>query len=500
MNDQSYIEGIATIIQNYRRTELTKPLDAAHVERWVGQFAPDERSTVLAETFHALTRHYFKEERLHNFLGQVLERITAEQPADNVVFASIQERGHSQKLIYEYIATKGSFAFQSEKFTDASKLYVYIDDGLYSGGRAKEDLRKLIGLLPQEAHLQVYYLIAYSNGFDYWSNILSQEAAEKGIYLEFFCEKKYINDRTKKLEKYEFLWPDVSCRGDRMVEDYERRLSETGKIFCPYCFNKDNPGVSSSAAANKQLTAIFLKYGIRIAKRLNRNSFLPLGLGYPLSFGFGAFCANDWNIPNNCPLVLWWGDIDDPQSMVGSWYPLLPRRDNKKLYQEVCQYEDDLSVAGNADVLKTVYRLSLDEYRKYRASEKDQTGMSKHIDLQEIRRKRDASNLNQYMKGLDMEVIKIIQTVMYIGRDYSYEKDIERYYEGCEYEEYTEHSEKKTISLKVDDPDLLLSAWMDDLTWAKGWNAKNIEVEQIYSKRLCLHKYMERAFEILGIQ
>ena len=166
----------------------------------------------------------------------------------------------------------------------------------------------------------------------------------------------------------------------------------------------------------------------------------------------------------------------------------------------MCQYEDDLSVAGNADVLKIVYRLSLDEYRKYRASEKDHTGMSKHIDLQEIRRKRYASNLNQYMKGLDMEVIKIIQTVMYIGRDYSYEKDIERYYEGCEYEEYTEPSEKKTISLKVDDPDLLLSAWMDDLTWAKGWNAKDIEVEQIYSKRLCLHKYMERAFEILGIQ
>ena len=94
LNDQSYIEGIATIIQNYRRTELTKPLDAAHVERWVGQFAPDERSIVLAETFHVLTRYYFKEERIHNFLERVLERITAEQLADDVVFASIQKKGH----------------------------------------------------------------------------------------------------------------------------------------------------------------------------------------------------------------------------------------------------------------------------------------------------------------------------------------------------------------------------------------------------------------------
>ena len=246
MNDQSYIEGIATIIQNYRRTELTKPLDAAHVERWVGQFAPDERSIVLAETFHALTRYYFKEERIHNFLERVLERITA----DNVVFASIQEKGHSQKLIYEYIASKGNFTFQSEEFTDTSKLYVYIDDGLYSGGRAKEDVGKLIGLLPQGAHLQVYYMIAFSNGFEYWSNRLSQEAAGKGICAEFFCENKYINDRIKKLEKYEFLWPDVSCRGDRTVADYERRLSETGKIFCPYCFNKDNLGVHRQQQIN----------------------------------------------------------------------------------------------------------------------------------------------------------------------------------------------------------------------------------------------------------
>lgn len=497
MNDQSYIEGIATIIQNYRRTELTKPLDAAHVERWVEQFAPDERSIVLTETFHVLTRYYFKEERIHNFLEQVLERITAEQPIDNVVFASIQEKGHSQKLIYEYIASKGNFTFQSEKFTDTSKLYVYIDDGLYSGGRAREDLSKLIGLLPQGAHLQVYYLIAYSNGFDYWSNRFSQEAAGKGICLEFFCEKKYINDRTKESEKYEFLWPDVSSHENEQIAEYERKLKETGKLFYPYCSSAENPGVCSSAETNKQLTAIFLKYGIKIARRLRRNTFLPLGLGYPLSFGFGAFCANDWNIPNNCPLVLWWGDIDDPQSMVGSWYPLLPRRDNRKLYQEVCQFEDDLSIAGNMDVLKTVYRLSVDEYRNHREAENSWADMLEHFDIHEPYRKRQASDLYQYMNGLDMDVIKIIQTIMYIGRDYSYERDIQRYYQESEQED---NGGRERISLKVDNPDFLLSVWMEDLTWAKGWEAKDIEIEQIYSKRLCLYKYFKRAFEILGIE
>ena len=99
-----------------------------------------------------------------------------------------------------------------------------------------------------------------------------------------------------------------------------------------------------------------------------------------------------------------------------------------------------------------------------------------------------------------MDVIKIIQTVMYIGREYRNEKEIEECNECSEYEEYIEPSEKKSISLKVDDPDLLLSVWMEDLTWAKGWEAKDIEIEQIYSKRLCVHKYLKRAFEILGIK
>lgn len=131
-------------------------------------------------------------------------------------------------------------------------------------------------------------------------------------------KEKYINDRTRESEKYEFLWPDVSSHENEQIAEYERKLKETGKLFYPYCSSAENPGVCSSAETNKQLTAIFLKYGIKIAGRLRRNTFLPLGLGYQLSFGFGAFCANDWNIPNNCLLVLWWGDINDPQSMVGS--------------------------------------------------------------------------------------------------------------------------------------------------------------------------------------
>ena len=179
MNDQSYIEGIATIIANYRRVELSKPLDSTHVKRWVEQFEPQERSVVLKETFHALSRYYIKEEKIHTFLDQVIAKITKEHDINDIVFVSIQKKGYSQTLIYNYIRTKGNFFFKNGDFSDSSKKYVYIDDGLYSGWRTKEDLSELICLLPRGACLKVYYMIAFSNGFEYWSNRLSQEAAEK---------------------------------------------------------------------------------------------------------------------------------------------------------------------------------------------------------------------------------------------------------------------------------------------------------------------------------
>lgn len=76
MNKQSYEEGIASIIKNYRRLELKKPLDLQHVQRWIQQFEPEEQEIVLKETFHALTRYYINEEKIYNFIDQVLESIS----------------------------------------------------------------------------------------------------------------------------------------------------------------------------------------------------------------------------------------------------------------------------------------------------------------------------------------------------------------------------------------------------------------------------------------
>lgn len=494
MNKQSYEEGIASIIKNYRRLELKKPLDLQHVQRWIQQFEPEEQEIVLKETFHALTRYYINEEKIYNFIDQVLESITKEERIDNIIFANVQKKGHSQKLIYEYIKSKGEFLFERENFEDVSKLYIYIDDGLYSGKRAKEDIGKLVGSLQSGARLNVYYMIAYSNGFNYWSHKIYEQAKERNVTVQFICEKEYLNNREKGFEKYEFLWPDKNCADEIEIVDFEKKLRETEKVCCPYCYMEDNTGVCSSPENNKKLTKIFLKYGIKIANRVAKNRFLPLGFAYPVSFGFGAFSVNEWNIANNCPLVLWWGDINDPEHFPGSWYPLFPRRDNGTFYEEICQREETFLLESNKEILRTVYKLSVDEYRKERNSRKTWSELIRNMDVHELYEERQKSELYQYMNSLDMNAIKMIQTIMYIGREYHSENS-EYYYDGFNEEDFEQKEEK----LPVSNPDFLFMVWLEDLSNEKGWEEKDVEINQIYSKHLVLHEYFKRAFKILGI-
>lgn len=505
MTNQEYITGIATLISDYRITELTKPLDAAHVERWVCQFAPEERRVVLRETFHILSRHYVKKEGIYAFLDEkVIDPIVKKGNINDVIFAFTQKNGNSQKFIYDYIGSKGKFTIQRGNFTDASKLYIYVDDGLYSEGRAEGDIGRLIELLPEKAHLQVYYMLVYSEGMAYWKEKFLRKAEKKQITIDFIHKDSYINDRDKELDRYDFFWPDQSCSEDEEVARYEKKLRVTNRYQALYCKNENNPGVCSSSEANKQLTAIFLKYGIHIANATQSKQFLPLGFGLPISFGFGAVNATDCNIPNNCPLVLWWGDIDSPETLAGAWYPLLPRRNNREMYEEIRKYEADLSLAGNKDILKTVYRLSVEECRKSRQANANWKDFIENVNISEIHEEIQASELYQYMQRLDMDIIKMIQTVMYIGLDYhperTSEQDMEHYYEAYEYEEYTQMQEAEDVGLQVEDPEWLYWSWMEDLIWQEGYDAKDIEIDQIYSKLECLPKYMKRAFKILGIQ
>lgn len=77
--------------------------------------------------------------------------------------------------------------------------------------------------------------------------------------------------------------------------------------------------------------------------------------------------------------------------------------------------------------------------------------------------------LKNFLNALDFEVVKTIQTIMYLGRDKDYENDI---------------------------PIDRFKKVKKGLIWN---NQKSIEVNQIVSK-LPLDKYLEEGFKILGIK
>lgn len=125
------------------------------------------------------------------------------------------------------------------------------------------------------------------------------------------------------------------------------------------------------------------------------------------------------------------------------------------------------------DVLKKVYLLAND-----RRIEEESTYIegvkvcdSHIIDIENLRYSEKEQKLFDFLNNLDFESVKIIQTIMYIGRDNDYNKT----------DSYEIRYEKYRKSLDIN-----------------GWNDKEIEVSRIVQK-LPLDKYLKSGFDILGI-
>ncbi len=165
------------------------------------------------------------------------------------------------------------------------------------------------------------------------------------------------------------------------------------------------------------------------------------------------------------------------------------------------------SVSEIQDMLITVHQLSVktrNEYLEKFDSKEDEPVVSL-LDLSDIGSdgyfEWECSNpLFVYLNSLDDDQVKVIQTVMYIGRDHQppalTEAEMEEYYERKAENPYYEAPKR---SLRVADPDKFLSETVSLLWKGKGWTDKSIEINTIMEKLIMLPKYFSRAFEILGM-
>lgn len=511
MTEKEYISAIATIVSDYRKKELDIPLDENHVAKWLDQFEESERYIVIKEMFQILSRNYIKAEKIEMFLTQIIEKVKNDSDGlENVAFLNLQTKGKSQDLFCEMVKDicKNEYEIDckiitSEQDIGDEKIYVYIDDGMYTGYRSAKDILPLItNILPEGTSLKIYYMVAYSNAFFYYESKFRDQARNRNIAISFEVGQYKNNDRNVESSKIDFIWPEEKVNVFPEVAAYEKKLKQTGKanyLYDPWA-QGSNPGMFTDYESRESVEAIFLKYGIRIANKIGRSTYRPLGISNTPSFGFGSIYITDFNISNTCPLVLWWGNLaDNTDDPIGCWYPLFPRRTNNMVYQEIEEHEMHYSLDNYKSILSTVYRLAQEEKQKNCRVSKESFIDLWDIDLDEIVNRRERSNLLQYMRSLNMDQIKVIQTVMYMGRDYEYPSYSEEEWEELwirmsEDPEYV-LPEKK---VKVDNPDELLLSWMDYLDFSKGWTDKDIEIDQIYQKAP-LAQYLNRAFDILGL-
>lgn len=346
------VEKLASIIKDFRKGELDIKLDEAHVEKWLTQFSKESQDVILKETTHIFSELYFnKDDIKEGFLDKVITYLMQKySPCENVVFVSMQESGHSQRILVDMlekrVQKKCGFSIQRE-VTNKSQTIVYLDDGLYTGSTAKKELLSLIKGLPANCSIVVFFMIAHSSSLWHVKNVVIPEARKKNISIEIF--PRICLETNKHIPRYDYehsrfnhqehLWPSPSLRSIPVFAQYgdcvEEALRSINSPAINYVYRKgvwnDDEGIFSSVKNRNIVEQEFFLKGLKIYQSMSDpKGKYPLGYNTYASFGFGSFCASDLNIPNTCPLVLWWGNVRKCEDALDNWYPLLPRRTNPK--------------------------------------------------------------------------------------------------------------------------------------------------------------------------
>ena len=346
MNRQNLLESIANTISDYRLGEIPS-MTTSHVDRWVSQFDDDEQLIILSEMDHLLSKYYISKSKAESFLTEILtsEEIFGKNPSALIQyghFLDIQKKGDSQKDLLKLAneITMREYRISINQSSSQSRLYIYLDDCLFSGNRAFHDMQEWLNNSISDTNNPCYvYLIflgCHTSAIRYLETKLIPKATQKNIHIKIKSHMIFNNLPWDK-EKYESFWP-VEFMNDELVNKFVDIVKEKSiqKSVNPRLFRPDTvpkqETLFSTPEARNIVESAFLRKGAYIASlpEKRKDSMRPMGFEYFESLGFGSVFITYRNIANNCPLVLWWGDTNYHHSHPFSkWYPLFPRKGNE---------------------------------------------------------------------------------------------------------------------------------------------------------------------------
>ena len=351
MNRDEKLAELASLIQNYREGELDFDLDTEHVQKWLSQFNPDSQDAILYETVHIFKDWFISNAHIDELIDRIIPYLQKRYGFDSaqsvfgaVAFLGTQKDGKSQQVMLSRFINRVyeqyGYRVKTQIDNDIS-CYVYFDDGLFTGSRARKDIADCIVSLPAKSSLEVFYIVACESGFQYVKKQVGALAERYEITVRMHRFKVIWNDKTVRwnandstetwMVNYNCLWPAPSLKNNDEVITFAEKLKSFDGKFEKYPFRRTqwvyDAGPFSTVTNRNAVEKEFLLCGIRILNKIaDSKGIYPLGYNLWPSFGLGTFCAFEMNISNTAPLVLWWGNNRKEDNCLDDWYPLLPRR------------------------------------------------------------------------------------------------------------------------------------------------------------------------------
>ena len=336
---------IAEIIADYRLNDrknglLNIKIDKDHVERWIEQF-PQNQDIILGETKKLLGRYYFSQERVYKKLRKLAttEKLwdDPEKVMTKAYFLDCQTEGQSQRQLLDMMAKVvwDKYKVQikrTDKAVDDQAIYIYLDDGLFSGRTLFNDMASFLPHVHEGSKIWSIFLIAHSFG-EWWvmENVQKNFDIQKiGFYMGYF---KTLSNSDGNNYPFDCLRP-TPYKSD-LVDEYIRSLNEEKennpdkKLFT--FRNSARPASTrfDSEENRSILEQELMEAGLKICNfpKTRTQYMRPMGFDNRITFGLGAYFATFMNMSNNCPLAYWWGDAEaEDWHPFSKWYPLLPRR------------------------------------------------------------------------------------------------------------------------------------------------------------------------------
>ncbi|WP_294298470.1 hypothetical protein [uncultured Sphingomonas sp.] len=316
---------LAGLISDYRGGAFGQPV-GDHVRRWIAQFEASVRAQILRELCHVFQHTYLSREKAVAFLSDVIK--TKKLAGDdikafwtNANLLDVQLAGNSQSDVVSLFGEvlKNEVGIKLGDTGNGNDVFIYLDDGMFTGNRIRRDLEAWIKAAPSPAILHVVVFVTHTGTY-YARGELSKAIRASGKTIELHWWRLLeLEDRKSETDQSDVLRP-IALPSDPLVEAYVENMR-----YKPHLRNPGGVGKAqlfSSDPARQLLETEFLKAGakIRADSPYLGDSQRPLGHMSLETLGFGSLFVTYRNCPNNAPLALWAGD---------PWYPLFPRTTNR---------------------------------------------------------------------------------------------------------------------------------------------------------------------------